>query len=259
MIIYKITNLETGEVYIGQTIRTLEQRFNRHKNDAINNVLDTHFARAIRKYGVDAFKAEVIDTATTQEELNQKEQYWIQYYNSVEDGYNETDAISKCGGNTYQSKTAEEMSVICKKLSESKKGGKNPKATSIKCKNVVTGEELHFTSQAEARDYFKESNHQFVSRRCTGKIKCLYKNEWMFAYEDNDYPQDAPEKGNTPKHGRELKITNLITGEEFIYNSLRELERDEKFKNILPGRQIISDVAKGVRPQFENYHIEFIN
>ena len=50
-----------------------------------------------------------IDTANTQEELNEKEQYWIKYYNSVIDGYNETDAISKCGGNTYQSKTEKEM------------------------------------------------------------------------------------------------------------------------------------------------------
>ena len=34
MIIYKITNKENNKVYIGQTIRTLQQRFNRHKNDA---------------------------------------------------------------------------------------------------------------------------------------------------------------------------------------------------------------------------------
>ena len=38
MIIYKITNKENNKVYIGQTIRTLEQRFNRHKNDALHNI-----------------------------------------------------------------------------------------------------------------------------------------------------------------------------------------------------------------------------
>ena len=75
----------------------------------MHNILDTHFARAIRKYGPDKWQLEVIDGAETQEELNQKEQYWIRYYNSVEEGYNETDAINKCGGNTYQSKTEEEM------------------------------------------------------------------------------------------------------------------------------------------------------
>ena len=49
--IYIITNIQNNKVYIGQTIRPVEYRFNRHINDALNNKLDTHFARAIRKYG----------------------------------------------------------------------------------------------------------------------------------------------------------------------------------------------------------------
>lgn len=120
MWIYKITNIQNEKVYIGQTIRPIEQRFKRHMNDALNNILDTHFARAIRKYGKENFIIEQIDTAQTQDELNKKEQYWIQYYNSVENGYNETDAISKCGGNTYQSKTEEEMEDIKEKIRQAK-------------------------------------------------------------------------------------------------------------------------------------------
>ena len=56
MWIYKITNIQNNKVYIGQTIRPIEQRFNRHINDALNNVLDTHFARAIRYYGKENFR-----------------------------------------------------------------------------------------------------------------------------------------------------------------------------------------------------------
>ena len=101
MWIYKITNIQNNKVYIGQTIRPIEDRFHRHINDALNNVLNTHFARAIRKYGKDSFVIEEIDTASSQEELTLKEQYWIRYYDAVRNGYNETEAISKCGGNTY--------------------------------------------------------------------------------------------------------------------------------------------------------------
>ena len=101
MWIYKITNIQNNKVYIGQTIRPVKDRFNRHISDALNNIIDTHFARAIRKYGKENFQIEIIDTAQNQNELNEKERYWIQYYNSVEEGYNETDALSKCGGNTY--------------------------------------------------------------------------------------------------------------------------------------------------------------
>lgn len=115
MWIYKITNIQNHKVYIGQTTRPIKDRFNRHINDALNNILDTHFARAIRKYGKENFIIEEIDNANNQEELNQKEQYWIRYYDSTETGYNETDAIYKCGGNTYKNKTEEEMKIIKEK------------------------------------------------------------------------------------------------------------------------------------------------
>lgn len=73
MIIYKITNIKNNKVYIGQTINSLEDRWRRHQTDALNNVIDTHFARAIRYYKPESFIAEIIDTAQTQEELTQKE------------------------------------------------------------------------------------------------------------------------------------------------------------------------------------------
>ena len=38
MWIYKITNIQNNKVYIGQTIRPIQDRFNRHINDAINNI-----------------------------------------------------------------------------------------------------------------------------------------------------------------------------------------------------------------------------
>lgn len=73
MYVYKITNKVNNKVYIGQSIRPIDERFNRHINDAVNYVLDTHFARAIRKYGKENFFIELIDTAETQEELTLKE------------------------------------------------------------------------------------------------------------------------------------------------------------------------------------------
>ena len=72
MWIYKITNIQNNKSYIGQSIRPIEQRFHRHINDALNNILDTHFARAIRAYGKENFKIEVIDTdkKTKSENIN---------------------------------------------------------------------------------------------------------------------------------------------------------------------------------------------
>lgn len=187
MIVYKITNKINGKVYIGQTIRPIEQRYQRHINDAINNALDTHFARAIRKYDQENFICEQIDNADTQEELTRKEQYWIKYYNSIVYGYNETDAITKCGGNTYLSKTKEEMLKISEKIRLTKLGKRNPNSKSVKCYNVETNKEIIFDTIKECQEYFGEKHHRFITTRVLKQTLSLYKNIWKIAYKDNDY------------------------------------------------------------------------
>lgn len=183
MWIYKITNIQNNKVYIGQSIRPINQRFQRHINDALNNILDTHFARAIRKYGKENFIIKEIDTANTQEELNAKEQYWIKYYNSVIDGYNETDAISKCGGNTYQSKTEKEMEIIKNKIRQTKIGNKNPMARKIKRINILTNEiDIFDTIISCAKACGIQNGKTSIAERLNGKIKSPFKNTWIFEY-----------------------------------------------------------------------------
>ncbi len=183
MWIYKITNIQNNKIYIGQTIRSVEQRFHRHINDALNNILDTHFARAIRKYGKDSFVVEIIDTAQTQDELNQKERYWIQYYNSVQEGYNETDVISKCGGNTYQSKTEEEMETIKEKIRQTKIGAKNPMAKKIKRTNIITGEiDIFDTIISCAKACGIQNGKTSIVSRLNGQITSPFKKIWIFEY-----------------------------------------------------------------------------
>ena len=183
MWIYKITNIKNNKIYIGQSIRPIEQRFKRHINDALNHKKDTHFCRAICKYGKDAFIIEEIDTAESQEELSRKEQYWIQYYDSVNKGYNETDAIYKCGGNTYQSKTAEEMKIIREKLATTKIGALNPMAKKIKRIDITTGEIDYFdTIISCAKACGIKNGKTSITERLSGKRKSLYKNKWVFEY-----------------------------------------------------------------------------
>ena len=185
MWVYKITNNKNNKVYIGQTIRPVRDRFNRHMNDAMHNVLDTHFARAIRKYGPESFSVEIIDTAENQDELNLKEQYWIRYYDAVNSGYNETDAIQKCGGNTYQSKTPEELKIIGDKIRQSKLGGKNPMAKRIKRINVITGEvDIFDTVISCAQACGIKNGKTSVTTRLNGQVTSPFKKTWLFEYCD---------------------------------------------------------------------------
>lgn len=91
MIIYKATNLVNGKMYIGLTTQTLDNRIQGHYWQTINNHKNYHFYNAIRKYGWENFKWEVIDdTAKTLDELCEKEIYWIAHYDTYNNGYNST-------------------------------------------------------------------------------------------------------------------------------------------------------------------------
>lgn len=95
-IIYKSTCVITNKSYIGQTTTFLGNRKGIHKHNALyKNDIKNHFHNAIRKYGWENFTWEIIDYAQNFQQLNQKQKYWIQYYDSINNGYN----ISKGGQN----------------------------------------------------------------------------------------------------------------------------------------------------------------
>ena len=88
--IYKITNNLNNKVYIGQTIQKPIERFYQHCAKKCDKyILNMVIHKAIFKYGKDNFTFEVIEEVPKQQ-LNEREEYWIKYYNSYTDGYNST-------------------------------------------------------------------------------------------------------------------------------------------------------------------------
>lgn len=84
--IYKITNKINGKMYIGQTIH-LQQRWAEHKSKAKELNPTRKLYKAMNQYGIENFSFEVIEYCE-KEDLNEREIYWINYYNSIENGYN---------------------------------------------------------------------------------------------------------------------------------------------------------------------------
>jgi group I intron endonuclease len=80
MIIYKITNLINNKIYIGQ------DKNNNPKYMGSGNLIK----KAMKKYGKQNFIKEVISECKTVEELNEKEKYYIDLYESRNQkiGYN---------------------------------------------------------------------------------------------------------------------------------------------------------------------------
>ena len=80
--IYKVTNKINGKVYIGQSV-DIGKRWRQHM--AAKD--DIYFHKAIQKYGVENFEWEVIERCK-KKDLDEREIYWIEYYDSFNKGYN---------------------------------------------------------------------------------------------------------------------------------------------------------------------------
>lgn len=90
--IYKVTNKINGKVYIGQSV-DIGRRWREHMNAKD----DIYFHKAIQKYGVENFKWEVIERCK-KKDLDEREIYWIEYYDSFNNGYNCTRGGGECSG-----------------------------------------------------------------------------------------------------------------------------------------------------------------
>ena len=142
--IYKYTNIHNGKVYIGQTSKSLEDRA---QANGSNYRECRRFYNAIEKYGWSSFEAEVLEVVDSQDEANDRESYYISFFNSTDDlvGYNishgggskvmsdETrQIISRKAKERYRDKTANPMygkkhsKSALRKQSEKKLGDKNP-------------------------------------------------------------------------------------------------------------------------------------
>lgn len=93
--IYKVTNQINYHMYIGQTMRTIDARWKQHVKDAMSEVDDYYFHRAIRKYKKENFvvvQIDVICSKTLSElkfELNKLERHYINIFNTYNpNGYN---------------------------------------------------------------------------------------------------------------------------------------------------------------------------
>lgn len=127
--IYKITNKINQKHYIGKS-KNIEQRWKYHiyHKDSYKEY-DKALYRAFRKYGIDNFTFEIIEEIANYENtdfVNQREKYWIDYYNSFNStGYNET--LGGDGGQTtlnprqvFGKITDEEVEYLRKRYNECK-------------------------------------------------------------------------------------------------------------------------------------------
>lgn len=95
-LVYKVTNLVNGKMYIGQTKQTITERWQGHKCAARYGIgikgkrRFTYFLNAIKKHGAENFVVEVVDRASNQKQLDALERKHIRNLDTQHTGYNRT-------------------------------------------------------------------------------------------------------------------------------------------------------------------------
>jgi group I intron endonuclease len=219
MIIYKTTNLVNGKFYIGQDL-------NNNPNYLGSGLM---LNNAIKKYGIENFKKEIIEVCNSKEELNEREKFWIKELNSQnrEKGYNISDGGS--GGKTWQNYTDLEMikhtrekrsrstsernrriggflkdknkqreSCIKGNLSRQMKGYKHSEETKMKIGNAHRGKEISEESRKNISNATKEAMEN-VDMKTLYQQKVKAKLEAAWAARDK----------NALEQLRELDMTDM--------------------------------------------------
>lgn len=87
--IYKITNLENGQAYIGQSV-DIRERFRQHIKSSLTSGPTTNkLYQQMKKYGPENFTFEILEIVD-RGKLNERETYWIDFYKTKEYGLNGT-------------------------------------------------------------------------------------------------------------------------------------------------------------------------
>lgn len=149
--IYKITNTINNKVYIGQTSKTIAERFAAHLRHAANHV-NRYLYDAMNHYGYEKFIVEELECCE-QSLLDAREIYWIDFYQSTnpEYGYNMTTGGG--GGNTFILRSEEDQQRFRASASLRQTGTKQSKETVEKRATKLRGQKR----TAEQRQRFSEA------------------------------------------------------------------------------------------------------
>ena len=273
--IYKITNKNSGAVYIGQTSRDYKTRWNEHLN-YLGQDYDPQKAsllhRALNKYGKNDFDFEVIEET---DDLNEREQYWIEYYHCYiydplyEKGYNMTPGGKGCTQpSPYEQQIIQlweegySVGEIIDKVNCSRETARNilnkfnidvslrlRRGCKYKSRPIhqYTLDGIYiqeFPSLSEAVRVIPKATASSLANACKGKISQTGRFIWAYAEEDTPtLIKEKVEKAKAKTHHRDRPVEQYSLNGDYIetYNTIKEACDKFGFKSV----SSIINVCKG--------------
>lgn len=209
MVIYKTTNLINGKVYIGQDS-------NNNPNYLGSGRL---LQQAIEKYGINNFQKDVLEECDSKTMLDEREIYWIYFYNATNRyvGYNI--ALGGNGGDTISNHPNKD--IISKKHSKWMQENNPTKG------RTRTKEEIQKWKESVGDKLKGENNPNYGKRHSkeTKKKQSQLRKEWWSSLSDEEIIElgnkiskanigkESPLKGTTnKKHSVWMKENNPMKG-----------------------------------------------
>lgn len=219
--IYKITNTLNNKCYIGQTVKPVEKRFQQHKN----NYTKSYFSqialyKAFQKYGIENFNFESIEEVDNSQ-LNEKEIYWIKYYNSYYDGYNST-----LGGRLVQlyDWDTDQIIELYMKLKSARKVAEELNCDHSTIDNILNINKIprfSFAEQIGRTMYLRKDGQEFQFSSPDAAAKWLIENNLVQSknvrcvrnYLTNNYLKKKPYYGYEIDYESKIQSVPLVTEE----------------------------------------------
>lgn len=229
--IYKTTNLVNGKIYIGQT------HYDKPNYYGSGNLI----LQALEKYGLEKFTKEYIDEASSQEELDKKERFWIKEMDSQnkEIGYNIADGGWNCLTMNDDIKAKISSTLKGKYVGENsfRKGvpltEEHKKALSVANKGKTLSDE-HKEKLSKAHTGKKQSDEtkRKLSESHTGKtLSEDHKKKIGEGIKGRTYTDEQKERlkasniGKTQKHSRTVSALCIQTNIVFQFNNISDAAR----------------------------------
>lgn len=191
MYIYIAINKVNENVYVGQTTKTVEQRKQKHFQEARSESNGTrrkssYFHNAIRKYGEDAFEFMQLDEASSLEELNEKERFWIEAFHATDSmfGYN---LDSGGNNNKRHSTTIEKLRESTQTLHRTSESYRNSSILGLRkgtevWKEICRGRRIELTCPVCGRKFYLPPNEAKKRTYCSYECSVVGNTEIFAAH-----------------------------------------------------------------------------
>ena len=224
--IYKITNKINRKVYIGQTKKTIEERFQEHLKKAKIHT-NRYLYDAMNKYGYNNFQVSKIEECDNAK-LDEREIYWIAFYksNNKQYGYNMT--AGGGGGDTWINNLHKKETS--KKLSLAQKGKKHNMSQTWR-DNIIKSNQEKKTILINKNDLEKDIKNfmsiEDICKKYNISRKTFYNKCKEFF---NKTPTEI--RGDKLKHSNSLKIELDIQQIEKYIQQNKTLKEMAKLLNV---------------------------